>query len=191
MRLLGIIICLPLVAYTFSEIHAQENDNSLCDSVVTKDLLRCASVRISGADVHLNAVYQKKISTAGKNKAALRDIQRAWLLFRDEHCNAIYEESRGGNEADIDKAFCLASLTEDRVAEPSRIGDESAETEVSKVLRALERAGYNRKDVLDRLASNPEGSRWQHYSDKNCEFLGKISEIPKVRCLARLNLERS
>ncbi|MEN1944679.1 lysozyme inhibitor LprI family protein [Luteimonas sp. MJ293] len=191
MRLLGIIACFSLFACAQLTIQAQEKSSNLCDSIVTHDLLQCASIRLSKADAQLNAIYRESVSFAGENQEVLRDVQRTWLGFRDEYCNGIYEESRGGNEADIDKAFCLASLTEDRVAELSLIGKGNDETGLLKALRALERAGYDRQEVLDRLASNQEGSRWQQYSNKNCEFLEQTSKMAKTKCLARLNLERS
>lgn len=190
MRLLGIIY-LSLSAFVQPATNAQERNENPCDSTVTQDLLQCASTRLSEADAQLNAAYKKKISSAGKKKEALRDVQLAWISFRDDYCNGIYEESRGGNEADIDKIFCLASLTEDRVVELDRIGKDNDETELFKVLRSLERAGYDRQEVLDRLASSPDGSKWRQYSDKNCAFLEGASGAVRTECLARLSLDRS
>lgn len=190
MRLLA-IVCLLLVMFAQPAISAEEYNGNLCDSTVTQDLLQCASIRLSKTDMHLNAIYGQKILSAGEKKAALRDVQRSWISFRDDYCSKIYEESRGGNEADIDKMFCLASLTEDRAVELSHIGNSNDSALLFKVLRSLERAGYNRQDVLKRLASSPKSSKWGQYSDKNCAFLGKASGDARIECLARLSLALS
>lgn len=189
MRLLGIACLLLVCAQPFA--HAQAASDRLCESIATQDLLQCASSRLSKADAALNAAYKEKMSSAREWKNALLDVQRAWIGFRDKYCNEIHDESMGGNEADIEKTFCLASLTEDRTIELDRIGANLDETTLPKVLRALERAGYNRQEVLERLASGPEGSKWRQYASKNCEFLQEAAKPQRVECLARMNLDRS
>lgn len=185
------VACLSLVTCLQAPSDAQEWGDNLCYSTVTQDLLRCASARLSRADIQLNAIYKEKIASAREKKEALHDVQLSWISFRDDYCNEVYEESKGGNEADIDKMFCLASLTEDRVAELARIGQSNGTATLSKALHSLERAGYNRQEVLNRLASSPESNKWRQYADRNCAFLEKASGDARIECLARMSLDRS
>lgn len=190
MRLLGIVL-LVSAACTSPVIHAQNENDSPCDSIATQDLLTCGSARLLKADARLNTVYHEKLSSAGERRTALRDVQRAWIVFRDGYCNRIYEESHGGNEAAIEKTLCLASLTEDRAIELGRLASRSDDTTLFKVLRALERAGYDGQAVLKALASAPGDSKWLQYAEKHCEFLDGLSDTAKTECLARLALDRS
>lgn len=189
MRLLG-IVCVLLVACVQPMSNASEGDDNNCDSVVTQDLLQCASIRHSKADSQLNSVYRDKTSSIRSRREALRDVQRTWITFRDDYCNSIREESRGGNEGDIEKTFCLAILTENRIAELNRIGHDNDDVAFFRVLRSLERVGYDRSELLQKLSSGPEDSTWQRYARKNCEFLGKTSGDAMTGCLARMNLDR-
>lgn len=189
MRLLGIAVFL-FIACTASPVGAKLGDDSLCDSTATQDLLKCASSRLAETDRLLDLTYRDKISSAGDRGEALRDVQRAWIRFRDAYCDEIYERSRGGNEAEIDRTFCMASLTEDWIAELGRIGTRNDDAAFFRVLRSLERAGYDRDELIDRLASTPKGNSWMRYARKNCAFLRKAGDT-EVECLARLNLDRS
>ncbi|MCE7031999.1 DUF1311 domain-containing protein [Lysobacter sp. GX 14042] len=151
--------------------------------------MTCASVRLAGADARLNTLYRERLSVAGDRRSALLDVQRSWLAFRDEHCDRLHEES-GGNEAEIERTDCLASLTEDRAIELDRLGNEQGDNLLFRVLRALERSGYNGEAVLDALASAP-GDKWTQYAEKHCEFLEGMRNTTKTECLARLALDRS
>lgn len=189
MRLLGIMLlcitsaCIPT--------QAQGESDSLCESVATPDLLRCASNRLTGADEKLNSVYREKLSLSGDRESNFREVQRSWIRFRDSYCDSIREESAGGNEADIEKNFCLAALTEDRVREIESAGSTDSDSQFFKAIRSLERAGYDRQELINKLSSTPNDRQWSDYADKNCEFIGKASASDRSACKARLNFERS
>lgn len=189
MRLLGIVFLLTAGSLLWTA-DAMEIREDLCDSISTQDLLMCTSARLSEADARLNEIYREKLDSAGERRAALRDVQRAWLTFRDEHCDQLHEESRGGSEASIEMAQCLANLTEGRATELAQLGNEPDDTLLFRVLRALERSGYNGEAVLDALASAP-GDKWTQYAEKHCEFLEGMRDTTKTECLARLALDRS
>lgn len=83
------------------------------------DMNRCADEAFQAADKRLNAVYQTALR---KQKAAdaakiedFRNIQRAWIKYRDLHCgyaSAVYE---GGSMAPGVHSACMEKLTEQRI----------------------------------------------------------------------------
>ncbi|WP_082672760.1 lysozyme inhibitor LprI family protein [Luteimonas abyssi] len=189
MRLLGIILL--FITSTCMPTQAQVESDALCESVATPDLLRCASSRLAGADEKLNSVYREKLSRSGDLENNLREVQRSWIRFRDSYCDSIREESAGGNEADIEGNFCLAALTEDRIGELESAGSTDSDSDFFKAIRSLERAGYNRQELISKLASTPNDVHWNEYTGKNCEFIGKVSASEISACKARLNFERT
>lgn len=189
MRLLGItLIC---IASACMPAHAQREKDPLCESIATPDLLICASDRLINADKKLNFAYKEQISASGVGQSGFRGVQRSWIRFRDSHCESIRNEAEGGNEADIEMTFCLAALTEDRTREIKSAGSSASDSEFLRAIRSLERAGYDRQELLDRLASTPNDDLWSDYTNKNCAYIGKSSTPDVITCKARLNFERS
>ena len=95
-----------------------------------------AQNRYDAADTQLNQTYQRILKKVELNdykdylvskkliKQTLVDAQRAWLSFRDAHCESYYRLSSGGTSRNSDRLECLAQLT-------------SARTEQLKQLYAL------------------------------------------------------
>lgn len=88
----------------------------------------CASERLQVADGELNAAYNKaraymreldSASTAGMKGAAiaLRDAQRAWIVFRDKACASDGFRFRGGTMEPLVVATCKTRLTLQRTKE--------------------------------------------------------------------------
>lgn len=77
---------------------------------------RCAQEEFQKADAELNKVYQQlllKLETAHKEK--LRLAQRAWVVFRDAHCDCESFAFEGGSMQPLLRFSCLAQVTRDRV----------------------------------------------------------------------------
>ena len=53
-----------------------------------------------------------------KNRALLRDAQRAFLAYRDKTCAWESDLARGGTAATLYAVNCLKDITEARVASP-------------------------------------------------------------------------
>lgn len=87
-----------------------------CDQAVRQaDLNRCAAQAFKREDTRLNSLYKELIGRSDKAQAGkLKQAQRAWISFRDLHCQ--YEQSRyqGGSMAPLVHASCLGNLTRQR-----------------------------------------------------------------------------
>ena len=81
---------------------------------------RCAGDAYQRADEALNAQWAKVLAIYGddaESKKLLLDGQRAWLKYRDAHCQVAALDSVGGSMWLMLNSGCLASLTRQRVKE--------------------------------------------------------------------------
>jgi uncharacterized protein YecT (DUF1311 family) len=85
---------------------------------------RCAEDGLRAADLDLNAQYRhtRKIVAAVdlRGEQALVVAQRAWIAFRDAHCEAATWPVKGGTMEPLFRFSCLARTTEARTAELKR-----------------------------------------------------------------------
>jgi len=95
------------------------------------EMNRCAYLDFEAADRELNQLWPQVIASARAADAeidrtndqaptseqALRNAQRAWITFRDEHCTYEGHEARGGSMETMLYEGCRATLTRQRVAQ--------------------------------------------------------------------------
>lgn len=98
-----------------------------CDTAVTQlDMNQCAHQEWQAADAELNVEYRKartamremdaNLPEAQRGAAiALRDAQRAWIVYRDLACAAEGWMFRGGSMEPLIVSTCLTALTEERI----------------------------------------------------------------------------
>lgn len=192
MRLLEIAI-LFIVLIAPSTSFAEQNKNPRCDSTKTIDLIYCTSQNLNSADQALNDNYSKALaSVTPHNKIELRNAQRSWLKFRDSYCESISDDIHPGSEANIEKTSCLAHLTSDRAKEIARTYSHPNDDEYFRLLSSLERAGYDRAELLSKLEDSDSGNpEWTKYLSLNCKLLQSINKEPLEKCIARNNIYRS
>jgi uncharacterized protein YecT (DUF1311 family) len=66
-------------------------------------------------DTRMNDLYKKQMTRLGpESKAALRDAQRAWLVFRDKSCDYEAGKDPRGSMETI-QYFCLQGITRHRI----------------------------------------------------------------------------
>ena len=106
--------------------HAEDVD---CDNAQTQsDMTSCAQARYEEADKALNAQYkQTRAAMVAMDKdldgdmkgaeQALLKAQRAWISYRDAHCENYGFQARGGTMEPMLVAGCLADLTDLRTKE--------------------------------------------------------------------------
>ncbi len=97
-----------------------------CKNPVTQsDMNRCAYQDFQQADAELNRVWKKVSATMkGRDKEMDRASdqrpgyhetllagQRAWLIYRDQHCTLAGFEMRGGSAEPLVRESCRASVT--------------------------------------------------------------------------------
>ena len=85
---------------------------------------RCAGDAYERADKALNAAWATAVvAYKGDTDASklLLDAQRAWLKYRDAHCQASAYDSLGGSIWPLLNSGCLADLTRKRTQELVRM----------------------------------------------------------------------
>ncbi len=84
----------------------------------------CAGDAYERADKALNAAWKEAVAAYKGDKGAeklLLDAQRAWLKYRDAHCQASAYDSLGGSIWPLLHSGCLADLTRKRTQELVRM----------------------------------------------------------------------
>jgi uncharacterized protein YecT (DUF1311 family) len=111
---------------------AQEDPPLDCANAQTQaDLNQCSYMDFETADKELNVVYKEALKSAveaDKQAAemgpgyvgavkALKKAQRAWIDYRDGHCDGVGYEAVGGSMQPMLITGCQARLTEQRTKE--------------------------------------------------------------------------
>ncbi|EIJ47076.1 hypothetical protein GWL_13170 [Herbaspirillum sp. GW103] len=90
-----------------------------CTQAATQaEMNACASETLTHNDADLNATYmayRDKLNKAQQNK--LREVQLAWLKYRDLSCRFESSASAGGSAAALALQTCLAEKTRHRTDE--------------------------------------------------------------------------
>ena len=76
----------------------------------------CAGEQFKLADEELNRLYKEKLDTLTADRESFRDMQRAWLVFRDKAC--FYEtgpREEGGSSWPLTDATCMEYHTKKRI----------------------------------------------------------------------------
>lgn len=111
---------------------AQEDPPLDCANAMTQaDMNQCSYMDFEKADKELNVVYKQAMKSAVEadkqaaemNEAyvgavkALKKAQRAWIDYRDGHCDGVGYEAVGGSMQGMLISGCQARLTENRTKE--------------------------------------------------------------------------
>ena len=130
MRILALATAIALTSSGI--VFAQEEPPLDCANAQTQaDMNQCSYMDFEKADKELNAVYKdalKSATEADKQAAemgpdyvgavkALKKAQRAWIDYRDGHCDGVGYEAVGGSMQPMLIAGCQARLTEHRTKE--------------------------------------------------------------------------
>lgn len=128
----GVAACLLTFSGMSSIGHAQEEAPFDCTNPEAQQALNyCAGQDYGEADAVLNSVYKKAMQWArDEDKAvkeyspelvgavdALKKAQRAWIDYRDGHCDATGFHARGGSMEPQLVANCLKEMTQKRTGE--------------------------------------------------------------------------
>ncbi|MDQ0457153.1 lysozyme inhibitor LprI family protein [Rhizobium paknamense] len=110
---------------------AQQPKFNCTDPQTQQDMNFCAGEDYGRADKDLNRVYKRAIAWAQEQDAywkdtdeekvgaveALKKAQRAWIDYRDGHCDAYGFQARGGSMEPQLVASCMTDLTKARTRE--------------------------------------------------------------------------
>ncbi|MGV3549692.1 lysozyme inhibitor LprI family protein [Rhizobium sp.] len=111
---------------------AQEDPPVDCANAQTQaDMNQCAYQDFEKADEELNAVYKQAVKAATDSDkeaaemgdhyvgavAELKKAQRAWIDYRDGHCDGMSREALGGSMQPMLISGCQSTMTQARTKE--------------------------------------------------------------------------
>jgi len=129
-----------LMAVSALPAHQNQKDNDLqqaCNAARSQSQMnQCAGEQYHKADARLNAVYQKALEIMQRNLAdakakkdaqlikydqdgieKLKAAERAWIQYRNLHCDAAGQRYEGGSMRPMIWGQCMAETTLDRIKE--------------------------------------------------------------------------
>ena len=103
-------------------LHAQTLD---CDNAMTQtEMNQCAAQALEQEDQRLNRVYnQYRAGLQAKDRQALKQVQLAWIKFRDLDCKQVASVYEGGSMQPMVHAHCLAERTRERITHLEQMAD--------------------------------------------------------------------
>ena len=103
-------------------LHAQTLD---CDNAMTQtEMNQCAAQALEQEDQRLNRVYnQYRAGLQAKYRQALKQVQLAWIKFRDLDCKQVASVYEGGSMQPMVHAHCLAERTRERITHLEQMAD--------------------------------------------------------------------
>ncbi|MDP8995259.1 MAG: lysozyme inhibitor LprI family protein [Pseudomonadota bacterium] len=117
----------PLL-YPLLAIAAQAEQPDCANAMSQSELNQCAALDFEREDAALNAAWRDVLAYVrsrdaegipewdprGTGEARLREAQRAWIAFRDAHCELVGFEARGGTMEPMIYDGCRAEVTRAR-----------------------------------------------------------------------------
>ncbi len=91
-----------------------------CDAAATQlELNQCYGEQFRKADAHLNNIYANLLKQMQSEVAIqkLKVAEKAWIQYRDLHCEAAKYEYEGGSMSPMVWAQCMATTAEHRIEE--------------------------------------------------------------------------
>lgn len=125
------IAAMALLLAIASPARAEDPEWNCDNPQAQQEMNYCAAEEFDKADAELNATYQKaRAYTRKQDKdladmgpdyqgadAALKKAQRAWIDYRDGHCDGMGFQARGGTLEPLLVATCRTELTKNRTKE--------------------------------------------------------------------------
>jgi uncharacterized protein YecT (DUF1311 family) len=132
MKISVLTLCAAILAAPFGDTaRAQEPDFDCTNPEAQQELNYCSYQDFLKADKQLNAVYRKAVASQvatdkylaenyPKNVGAvkaLKKAQRAWIDYRDGHCDGVGLDVQGGSIQPLVVNTCLTEITRNRIKE--------------------------------------------------------------------------
>jgi len=99
-----------------------------CPGVDQHSLNRCAQDEFRAADRALNLQYEATVKAVSDGDPAARKLlvtaQKAWIVFRDAHCDAVAFVNQGGSMEPMTRFGCLAATTRARTVQLKQLAED-------------------------------------------------------------------
>jgi len=120
-----------MIAVLLALAMSQDPPLNCTDPQYQAEMNQCAARDFERADAELNRLWREVIATARSSdreidrqsdqqplsEQVLRNAQRAWVTFRDAHCEYESFEARGGSMQTMIYEGCRAKLTQERISQ--------------------------------------------------------------------------
>ena len=116
LAIIFLILLVPVGAFTFGQ--GQKKSEPCADAQTQADMNICWGKEYKAADATLNQVYgqlMRKLDEADKTQ--LKQVEAAWLKYRDANCEFVGDQYKGGSIRPMIVAMCLADTTGNRTVE--------------------------------------------------------------------------
>ena len=113
-----LLLILFVVAGAFAFAQNKEQPDPCAKAESQADLNICWGKEYKAADVTLNQVYQQLVAQlSDAEKTQLKEVELAWLKYRDANCTFVADEYKGGSIRPMILAMCLTDMTNNRTVE--------------------------------------------------------------------------
>jgi len=103
---------------------AQQKKQPCAGLTTQSEMNRCAEDEYRKTDAELNRVYPQVMSKLEPDhRERLKIAQRAWLTFRDAHCDCEAFTFNGGSLQPLSYYFCLNATTKERITQLRQLMD--------------------------------------------------------------------
>jgi uncharacterized protein YecT (DUF1311 family) len=115
----AIALLLMLLLSSDSAAGQRKRKTLPCANAETQfEMTQCARWDFQTADALLNQVYQRLAAMLeDEKKTQLKEVQTAWLKYRDSNCEFVADEFKGGSMRPMIYAACLGDMTKKRTDE--------------------------------------------------------------------------
>jgi uncharacterized protein YecT (DUF1311 family) len=89
------------------------------------ELNRNAAIEFEKSDAKLNSIY-KKVMASLETQVQKNDLlaaQRAWIKYKESHCNAFANQYEGGSINSMIYSICLKEVTDERIVQLNRYNE--------------------------------------------------------------------
>ena len=114
--MIRILLAAALLGFLAAPSLAQAAKADCAYAATQAQMNNCAAAQYKTTDATLNQSYKQAMSQA-KNKDALKQAQRAWITYRDRHCDAVGAQAEGGSMQPLLITSCRTLLTTARITE--------------------------------------------------------------------------
>jgi uncharacterized protein YecT (DUF1311 family) len=118
MRLFTLYCLLILVGFGTAPGQGTKTTDPCANAQSQADMNDCWGREYKAADATLNQVYRQLVAKLDdEEKTQLKEVESAWLKYRDANCEFVADEYKGGTMRPMAYAICLAEMTKNRTAE--------------------------------------------------------------------------
>lgn len=187
MRLSGWVVYFYCVIWSSLTLAGDFDLNSMVTSEVS-DGVKASYKQI---DAKLNEQYKILMRNPEFSyKKLLGDGERAWIKYRDVHCDGVNVSMFAGALAELAKERCLVSMTSSRVTELVYIETGVNSDGFHRLLPIMSRMAYMSRDEFIAFASTEKaGAEEGMYFEKNCELTALLHKEDRQICNARMRFQ--